>query len=122
MVRCALRRHPLVSPIWTTIAQRKILKEFEKGRVIVDVNLRLGESFDINKAFTTLEKKNQAFFQCDNRSDMKKILFPMNYWIFRFSGMLRNSIEIVWVQLSHSNICFFIITNWIISIMLSITK
>jgi len=70
------------------------VKDFEKGRVTVDVNLKLGESFDINKIFTTLEKKNQAFFKCDNVSDMTKFLFPMQYWAVRFSGMLRNSCRI----------------------------
>ena len=78
---------------------KEILKENEKGRVIVDVNLKLGESFDINNVFTTLEKNNQAFFECDNRSDLTKFLFPMNYWIFRFSGTLFNSTEFVWIQL-----------------------
>jgi len=78
---------------------KEILKAYEKGRVIVDVNLKLGESFDINNVFTTLEKKNQAFFQCDNRSYLTKFLFPMNYWIFRSSGMLFNSTEFVWIQL-----------------------
>jgi len=70
-----------------------------KGRVIVDVNLKLGESFDINKVFTVPEKKNQAFFQCDNRSDLTKFLFLMKHWIFRFSGTLFNSTEFVWIQL-----------------------
>ena len=67
---------------------KDIVKAYEKGRVIVDTNLKLGESFDINKVFATLEKKNRAFFKCDNSSDMKKFLFPMNYWAIRFSGML----------------------------------
>jgi len=72
----------------------EIVKEFEKGRITADVHLKLGESFDINNVFTTFEKKNQAFFKCDDRSHMTKFLFPMSYWAIRFSGMLRNSCRI----------------------------